>query len=66
MFKGSQKFGTQNYEIEKPMLDEIEQLFEVYRKTTDDAERKAIYHRIDSISYEASKYAIPNVWYDRL
>lgn len=65
MFKGTQKFGTQNYEMEKPMLDRIEQLFEVYRKTTDEAERKSIYHQIDSISYEASKYAIPNE-YDKL
>lgn len=65
MFKGTQKFGTQNYEKEKPMLDEIERLFEVYRKTTDEAERKAIYHQIDSVSYEASKYAIPNE-YDKL
>ena len=47
------------------MLDEIERLFEVYRKTTDEAERAAIYHRIDSISYEASKIAIPNE-YDKL
>ena len=65
MFKGTQKFGTQNYEAEKPMLDQIEQLFEVYRKTTDEAERKAIYHQIDSVSYEASKLAIPNE-YDKL
>ncbi len=65
MFKGSEKFGTQNYEAEKPLLDEIEQLFEVYRKTEDEAERKAIYKRIDSISYEASKLAIPNE-YDKL
>ena len=65
MFKGTQKFGTQNYEMEKPLLDRIEQLFEVYRKTTDEAERKEIYHQIDSISYEASKYAIPNE-YDKL
>lgn len=65
MFKGSQKFGTQNYEQEKPLLDQIEQLFEVYRKTTDEAERKVIYHQIDSISYEASKWAIPNE-YDKL
>lgn len=65
MFKGTQKFGTQNYEQEKPMLDQIEQLFEVYRKTTDEAERKAIYHQIDSISYEASKLSIPNE-YDKL
>lgn len=65
MFKGTQKFGTQNYEQEKPLLDEIERLFEVYRKTTDDAERKAIYMQIDSVSYEASKLSIPNE-YDKL
>ncbi len=65
MFKGTQQFGTQNYELEKPLLDEIEALFEVYRKTEDPAERKALYHRIDSISYEASRIAIPNE-YDKL
>lgn len=65
MFKGTQKFGTQNYEKEKPMLDEIERLFEVYRKTNDEAERKRLYHQIDSVSYEASKLAIPNE-YDKL
>ena len=65
MFKGTKNFGTQNYELEEPMLNEIEQLFEVYRKTTDEAERKALYHRIDSISYEASKIAIPNE-YDKM
>ena len=65
MFKGTDKFGTQNYEAEKPLLDEIERLFEVYRATTDEAERKAIYAKIDSVSQEASKYAIPNE-YDKL
>lgn len=65
MFKGSQNFGTSDYEAEKPLLDEIEALFEVYRNTTDEAERAAIYHKIDSISYVASGYAIPNE-YDKL
>ena len=65
MFKGTENFGTVDYEAEKPMLDEIEQLFEQYRQTTDEAERQAIYHRIDSVSYEASKLAIPNE-YDKL
>jgi len=65
MFKGTEQFGTSNYEAEKPLLDQIETLFETYRKTTDEAERAAIYHRIDSISYEASKIAIPNE-YDKL
>jgi predicted Zn-dependent peptidase len=65
MFKGTELFGTQNYAAEKPLLDQIEQQFEVYRKTTDEAARKAIYHTIDSLSYEASKFAIPNE-YDKL
>ena len=65
MFKGTQQFGTSDYEAEKPMLDDIERLFETYRVTTDEAERAAIYHTIDSISYEASKLAIPNE-YDKL
>lgn len=65
MFKGTEKFGTVNYEAEKPLLDAIEAQFEVYRKTTDEAERKAIYHVIDSLSYEASTYFVPNE-YDKL
>ncbi len=65
MFKGTESFGTTDYEAEKPLLDEIERLFEVYRVTTDEAERQAIYHQIDSVSYEASKIAIPNE-YDKL
>ena len=65
MFKGSQNFGTTDYAAEKPLLDEIEALFEVYRNTTDETERAAIYQKIDSISYVASGYAIPNE-YDKL
>jgi predicted Zn-dependent peptidase len=65
MFKGSEQFGTQDYEAEKPMLATIDSLFEVYRTLTDPEERLAFYHRIDSVSYEASKIAIPNE-YDKL
>ena len=65
MIKGTESFGTSDYAAEKPMLDEIEALFEQYRSTSDEAMRAAIYHRIDSISYEASKIAIPNE-YDKL
>ena len=65
MFKGSESFGTQNYAEEKPLLDQIEALFEVYRTKTDEAERTAIYRQIDSLSYEASKLSIPNE-YDKL
>ena len=65
MFKGTESFGTQNYAEEKPLLDQIEALFEVYRTKTDEAERAAIYRVIDSLSYEASKLSIPNE-YDKL
>ncbi|MCD7900973.1 MAG: insulinase family protein [Bacteroides sp.] len=60
MFKGTEQFGTQNYAEEKKLLDQIEAQFEVYRKTSDETERKAIYQVIDSLSYAASKLAIPN------
>lgn len=65
MFKGTENFGTSDYAAEKPMLDSIKALFEVYRTKTDPEERRAIYRQIDSISYEASKIAIPNE-YDKL
>ena len=65
MFKGSEQFGTSDYAAEKPMLDEIEQLFEEYRTIKDPQKRLEMYHRIDSVSYEASKIAIPNE-YDKL
>ena len=65
MFKGSQKFGTADYAAEKPLLDEIEALFEVYRNTENEAERARIYQKIDSVSYLASDYFIPNE-YDKL
>ena len=65
MFKGSTNLGTTNYEEEKVLLDKITDLYEMYRTTTDPEERKAIYHQIDSISYEASTYFIPNE-YDKL
>jgi len=60
MFKGTEKLGTSDFEAEKPLLDEIESLFEVYRTQTDPAERKATYARIDSLSYAASLISIPN------
>ncbi|MDR3266881.1 MAG: insulinase family protein [Tannerella sp.] len=65
MFKGSESFGTTNYAQEKPLLDQIEGLFELYRKSKDEKERTRIYAQIDSLSQVASTYAIPNE-YDKL
>lgn len=60
MFKGSTSLGTSDYEAEKVYLDQIEELYEVFRTKTDPEERKALYHQIDSISYLASLISIPN------
>ena len=65
MFKGSKQFGTNNYEAEAPLLDEIEARYEAYRKLTDPAARKQAYHEIDSVSQVAAQYFIPNE-YDKL
>lgn len=60
LFKGTDKYGTKDYAKEKVELAKIENLFEVYRKTKDEAKRKALYHEIDSISGYASTFAIAN------
>lgn len=65
MFKGTDKFGSLDWEKEKFYLDQIEALYEKHRTLTDPKERAAVYRMIDSLSYEASKYAIPNE-YDKM
>ena len=65
MFKGTKQFGTNNPAAEKPLLDEIEQRYEAYRKLTDPEARKKAYHEIDSVSQVAAQYFIPNE-YDKL
>ena len=65
LFKGTDKFGSLDWAKEKPELDKIDALYEDYNKTTDAEKRKDIYHRIDSISGVASKFAIANE-YDKM
>lgn len=65
MFKGTESFGTSNWQEEKEYIDKIEDLYEVYRKETDASRRAALYKQIDSLSYIASGYAIANE-YDKM
>ena len=65
MFKGTKQVGTSNYEAEKPLLDQITQLYEEHYRLTDPEARKAKYHEIDSVSQVAAQYNIPNE-YDKL
>lgn len=65
VFKGSDKFGTKDFAKENVQIQKIENLYEVYRNTKDEKQRKVIYHQIDSISGLAAKYAIANE-YDKM
>ncbi len=65
MFKGTSKIATLDWEKEKPVLDQISDLFEEHRATTDPELKLAIYHKIDSLSQVASTYEAPNE-YDKL
>jgi len=65
MFKGTSRFGTTDWETEKKYIDKIESLFEIYRLETDEKVRENLYKQIDSLSYIASGYAIPNE-YDKM
>lgn len=65
LFKGTSKLGTINWEEESKLLDAISDAYETLRAESDEAKRKAIYAKIDSLSSEAAKHAVPNE-YDKL
>ncbi len=65
MFKGSDRIGTQNWEAESRLLEQIEALYEEHRHTSDKAEKQRLYTRIDELSTQAAQYAVPNE-YDKL
>ncbi|WP_277111372.1 M16 family metallopeptidase [Chryseobacterium taklimakanense] len=65
LFKGTDKYGSQDWAKEKAELDKIDALYEQYNKSKDELQRKTIYKKIDSISGVASKFAIANE-YDKM
>ena len=65
LFKGTSKIATVNWEEEKKVLQQISDLYEKRRTTTDETERNAIYKQIDSLSGVAAKFAVPNE-YDKM
>lgn len=58
LFKGTDRYGSLDFAKEKPLLDEIESMFESYRAMTDPEQRRIMYRKIDSVSGLAAKYAI--------
>lgn len=65
MFKGTSGIGTQNWEKEKVLLDQISELYEQHKAEADPEKKKEIYKKIDEVSQEASQYAIANE-YDKV
>lgn len=62
MFKGNHRIASLDWEKEKPLLDELEQLFEQHRKETDPAKRAEIYKKIDAVSLKAAEYSNDEYW----
>ena len=60
LFKGTKEMGTWDYEKESVHLKEIENLYEVLGKTTDEKERANIQQKINEEAVKAGAYAIPN------
>jgi len=67
LFKGTDIYGSLDFEKEAPMLDMIEELYEEYRTIDmdDEENRDRVWRQIDSVSGEAAKFAIANE-YDKM
>jgi len=65
VFKGTDEIGTQDFEKESVLLQQISDLYEEHRKESDLEKKKTIYKKIDEVSLEASKLSISNE-YDKM
>ena len=65
LFKGTDEMGTLNWDAESKALQEISDLYETLRVTTDPIKRDEIYKMIDTKSNAAAKLAVANE-YDKL
>ncbi|MEL4454689.1 M16 family metallopeptidase [Lutimonas vermicola] len=60
LFKGTDKYATNNWEAEEGYISQISDLYEQHRAEEDPDLKEGIYRKIDSVSYIASGYAIAN------
>jgi zinc protease len=65
LFKGTHEIATMDWANESKYIQQISDLYELRRKTTDEAERTRIYAKIDSLSNIAAGLAVPNE-YDKM
>jgi predicted Zn-dependent peptidase len=64
LFKGTDEYGTLDYEAEREHIERIEQLYAELR-TANEARRAEIFAEIDQHTQATAKYAIPNE-FDRM
>ena len=60
MFKGTDRMGTTDYQVEKPWLDSISVQYDLLSQTKDEVERVKIQQHINALSLKAADYVIPN------
>jgi len=60
MFKGTDKIGTLNWNSEKPLLEQIANLYDQLSVSKDEKEKKNILKQLNKLSADAAQYAIPN------
>lgn len=65
LFKGTDRYGTQDWQKEKVFLNQIDGLYDAYNQSRDSIQRKQIYRAIDSVSALAAQFAIANE-YDKM
>lgn len=65
MFKGTHLYGSVDWAKEKVLLEQISKLYEDHLNEKDPTKKKEIYKKIDAMSFEASKLAIPSE-YDKM
>ncbi len=65
VFKGTSKIASLDWEKEKPLLQEISDLYEAHKNEPDAEKKKLIYAKIDSVSGLAAKYVAANE-YDKM
>ncbi len=65
LFKGTSEIGTINWEEEQKVLQQISDLYEDHKDAVSPDQKAMIYEDIDSLSYVASTFAVPNE-YDKM
>jgi len=65
MFKGTDDFGTVDWQKEEVLIHEISDLYEEHKLASTKEAKAKVYAKIDSISALASKFAVANE-YDKL